>query len=208
MSKPSFIYVTYIESTPEKVWQALTDSAFTRRYWVNHRNASDWKVGSPWRHEDFDDASLVDIVGHVVEISPPRHLVLTWAFPKDVKDPDKVSRVTFDIETYGDGVRLTVTHSDLEPELRDATGDHEGLAARAVQPKDSARDRKAATRNLYAHDQAAGVMGRHFNCAQGWSREGQAETDTILAPACLSHRGPCRLCHDPKPPQTSCRPRP
>ena len=91
MSKPSFIYVTYIESTPEKVWQALTDSAFTRRYWVNHRNASDWKVGSPWRHEDFDDASLVDIVGHVVEISPPRHLVLTWAFPKDVKDPDKVS---------------------------------------------------------------------------------------------------------------------
>ena len=150
----------------------------------------------------------VDIVGHVVEISPPRHLVLTWAFPKDVKDPDKVSRVTFDIETYGDGVRLTVTHSDLEPELRDATGDHEGLAARAVQPKDSARDRKAATRNLYAHDQAAGVMGRHFNCAQGWSREGQAETDTILAPACLSHRGPCRLCHDPKPPQTSCRPRP
>ena len=50
MSKPSFIYVTYIESTPEKVWQALTDSAFTRRYWVNHRNASDWKVGSPWRH--------------------------------------------------------------------------------------------------------------------------------------------------------------
>lgn len=58
----------------------------------------------------------VDIVGHVVEISPPRHLVLTWAFPKDVKDPDKVSRVTFDIETYGDGVRLTVTHSDLEPD--------------------------------------------------------------------------------------------
>ena len=40
-------------------------------------------------------------------------------------------------------------------------------------------------------------MGRHFNCAQGWSREGQAETDTILAPACLSHRGPCRLCRDP-----------
>ena len=116
MSKPSFVYVTYIESTPEKVWQALTDSAFTRKYWVNHRNASDWKVGSPWRHEDYDDASLVDIVGQVVEISPPRHLVLTWAFPKDAKDPDKVSRVTFDIDTYGDGVRLTVTHSELEPD--------------------------------------------------------------------------------------------
>lgn len=78
MSRPSFIYVTYINSTPERVWQALTDPAFTRKYWVNHRNASDWKVGSEWRHEDYDDASLVDIAGHVVESSPPRHLVLTW----------------------------------------------------------------------------------------------------------------------------------
>ena len=114
MSRPSFIYVTYINSTPEKVWQALTDPAFTRKYWVNHRNASDWKVGSEWRHEDYDDASLVDIVGHVVESAPPRHLVLTWASPKDAEIPDKVSRVTFDIETYG--VRLTVTHSELEPD--------------------------------------------------------------------------------------------
>ena len=116
MSRPSFIYVTYINSTPEKVWQALTDPAFTRKYWFNHRNASDWKVGSEWKHEDYDDASHVDIVGHVVEISPPRHLVLTWASPKDAQDPDKVSRVTFDIETCGDGVRLTVTHSELEPD--------------------------------------------------------------------------------------------
>jgi uncharacterized protein YndB with AHSA1/START domain len=116
MSRPSFIYVTYIKSTPERVWQALTDPAFTRKYWVNHRNASDWKVGSEWRHEDYDDASLVDVTGHVVESSPPRHLVLTWASPKDAQDPDKVSRVTFDIETCGDGVRLTVTHSELEPD--------------------------------------------------------------------------------------------
>ena len=116
MSRPSFIYVTYINSTPERVWQALTDPAFTRKYWVNHRNASDWKVGSEWRHEDYDDASLVDIAGHVVESAPPRHLVLTWVSPKDAEIPDKVSRVTFDIETYGDGVRLTVTHSELEPD--------------------------------------------------------------------------------------------
>ncbi|MGA9456010.1 MAG: SRPBCC family protein [Pseudolabrys sp.] len=116
MSRPSFIYVTYINSTPERVWQALTDPAFTRKYWVNHRNASDWKVGSEWRHEDYDDASLVDIAGHVVESAPPRHLVLTWVPPKDAEIPHKVSRVTFDIETYGDGVRLTVTHSELEPD--------------------------------------------------------------------------------------------
>ena len=59
---------------------------------------------------------LVDIAGHVVESAPPRHLVLTWVSPKDAEIPDKVSRVTFDIETYGDGVRLTVTHSELEPD--------------------------------------------------------------------------------------------
>jgi uncharacterized protein YndB with AHSA1/START domain len=116
MSKPSFIYVTYIESTPEKVWQALTDPAFTRRYWVNHRNASDWQVGSSWRHEDFDDANLVDIAGHVVESAPPHRLVLTWSTPDDVDKPDKVSRVIFDIEPYGHAVRLTVTHADLEPD--------------------------------------------------------------------------------------------
>jgi uncharacterized protein YndB with AHSA1/START domain len=116
MSKPSFIYVTYIESTPEKVWQALTDPAFTRRYWVNHRNASDWQPGSDWRHEDYDDASLVDIVGKVVESSPPTHLVLTWSGPQDAGNPDKVSRVIFDIEPYGNAVRLTVTHADLEPD--------------------------------------------------------------------------------------------
>jgi len=116
MSKPNFVYVTYIDSTPEKVWQALTDGAFTRRYWVNHRNASDWKVGSSWRHEDFDDASLVDIVGQVVESSPPRRLVLTWSFPQDAENPERVSRVDFNIEAYGNAVRLTVAHSELEPD--------------------------------------------------------------------------------------------
>jgi uncharacterized protein YndB with AHSA1/START domain len=116
MSKPTFVYVTYIGSRPEKVWQALTDGEFTKQYWGNRRNASDWKVGSSWRHEDFDDASLVDIVGTVVESSPPRRLVISWAFPKDAGNPQKTSRVAFDIETYGDAVRLTVTHSELEPD--------------------------------------------------------------------------------------------
>jgi len=116
MSKPSFVYVTYINTTPEKLWQALTDGETTRRYWVNHRNASDWKVRSSWRHEDFDDPSLVDIVGQVVESTPPRRLVLTWAFPKDAGNPRQISRVTFDIEPYAGAVRLTVTHSDLEPD--------------------------------------------------------------------------------------------
>jgi uncharacterized protein YndB with AHSA1/START domain len=116
MSKPSFVYVTYIKSTAEKIWQAITDPEFTRRYWVNHRNASDWKVGSEWRHEDYDDPSLIDIVGRVEESDAPRRLVITWANPKDAGSPEKTSRVTFDIEPYRDVVRLTVTHAELEPD--------------------------------------------------------------------------------------------
>jgi len=71
MDKPKFVYVSYIQSTPEKVWNALIDPEVTRKYWGNHHNASDWKVGSRWEHRDYDDATLVDIVGKVVETAPP-----------------------------------------------------------------------------------------------------------------------------------------
>lgn len=135
MSKPTFVYVTYIGSRPEKVWQALTDGEFTKQHWGNRRNASDWKVGSPWRHEDFDDASLVDIVGTVVESSPPRRLVISWAFPKDAGNPQKTSRGAFDIETYGDAVRLTVTPFRARARLPDAAWSLERLAARAIEPE-------------------------------------------------------------------------
>ena len=122
MTKPSFVYVTYIATTPEKVWQALVDPEVTREYWVGskadgpaHENVSDWGAGSRWEHRRMDDARTVDIVGTVVESTPPRRLVLTWARPKDAEDDSKLSRVTFDIEPQGDGIiRLTVTHDDLE----------------------------------------------------------------------------------------------
>jgi uncharacterized protein YndB with AHSA1/START domain len=113
-SKPQFVYVTYISTTPEKLWNALTDGELTKQYWVRHRNASDWKPGSPWRHEDYDNPNLVDIAGQVLESAPPRRLVLTWANPSELADPAKVSRVTFEIEPFKDSVRLTVTHEELE----------------------------------------------------------------------------------------------
>ena len=68
------------------------------------------------RHEDFDDASLIDIVRQVVENSPPRRLVLTWSFPQDAENPERVSHVDFNIEAYGNAVRLTVADSELEPD--------------------------------------------------------------------------------------------
>lgn len=111
-SKPAFVYVTYIATTPEKTFNALIDADSTKEYWSRHRNASDWKVGSRWGHEDYDDPSIVDIAGKVVENDPPRKLVVTWASPSNLREE---SRVTYLIEPVYGLVRLTVTHEDLEP---------------------------------------------------------------------------------------------
>jgi len=126
MNKPQFVYVTYINTTPEKLWNALVDGEITKQYWWRHRNASDWKPGSGWRHEDYDDPKLVDIVGKVVESKPPRRLVLTWAFPADVQNEAKHTRVTFEIEPYMEAVRLTVAHEDLEADSAMLHGITEG----------------------------------------------------------------------------------
>jgi uncharacterized protein YndB with AHSA1/START domain/DNA-binding transcriptional ArsR family regulator len=107
--KPTFAYVTYIESTPEKVWNALTDVDLTAQYW-GHRNVSDWQVGSGWEHQRLDDTKTVDVVGVVVESTPPKRLVITWNGPDSTTEP---SQVTFDIEPHGGTVRLTVTHENL-----------------------------------------------------------------------------------------------
>src|ERR1700754_653817 len=71
--KPNFVYVIYIESTPEKVWNALTDADLTAQWW-GHSNVSDWQVGSQWEHKRIDGTHTVDVVGTVVESSPPTRL--------------------------------------------------------------------------------------------------------------------------------------
>ena len=109
----SFVYVTYIASTPEKVFEAITRPEIARRYW-GHENVSDWKPGSGWQHVRADDGRAVRLVGTVVESSPPGRLVITWANPDRVSEPEAYSRVTFDIAEYDDMVRLTVTHDELE----------------------------------------------------------------------------------------------
>ena len=121
MKKPDYVYVTYIATTPEKLWQALIDTDLMRQWWVDpgagcaRINVSDWKPGSPWEHQRTDGSGTVDMVGKVVESAPPRRLVYTWARPADAGDDAKHSRVSFDIEPYSDGlVRLTVIHDDLE----------------------------------------------------------------------------------------------
>ncbi|GAA5037624.1 ArsR/SmtB family transcription factor [Streptomyces siamensis] len=119
--KPDFVYVIYIRSTPEKVWDALTDADLTARYW-GHSNVSDWRPGSRWEHRRTDGSGVADVIGTVVESDRPTRLVTTWAAPEREGDADRYSQVTFDIQPHADIVRLTVTHEDLadESELRDA----------------------------------------------------------------------------------------
>ena len=120
MKKPDYVYVTYIATTPEKLWQALMDIDLMAQWWVDpgagcaRVNVSDWKPGSLWEHRRADGSGVVDIVGKVIETTEPKRLVYSWARPADAPDESKHSRVSFDIAPYGDGlVKLTVAHDDL-----------------------------------------------------------------------------------------------
>jgi DNA-binding transcriptional ArsR family regulator/uncharacterized protein YndB with AHSA1/START domain len=127
VDKPSFVYTTYIQTTPERLWQALTEPAFTERYWAVSFD-SDWKPGSTvtWRTRGL---TIADPEQVVLESEPCRRLSYTWhtfapewAESLDLTDDahDRLaaeprSKVTFEIEPLGDQVRLTVIHDDLEP---------------------------------------------------------------------------------------------
>lgn len=123
--KTTFVYVTYIRSTPEKVFEAITKPEIARHYW-GHENVSDWKPGSTWEHVRADEQRTVNVVGKVVEASPPTRLVLTWASPSQAGDPASTSRVSFDVAAYEDMVRLTVTHDELEAGSAMAKGIQQG----------------------------------------------------------------------------------
>ena len=103
-----FIYTTYIKTTPEKVWAAITNPEFTHQYW-GLDNISDWKIGSTWQHVGSE--GQVRIVGQVLESVPPKRLVLSWADPANPTDD---SRVTFEIDTIEDMVRLNVLHGNFK----------------------------------------------------------------------------------------------
>ena len=112
MKSNEFVYTTYIRTTPEKVWSAITNPEFCRQYWV-HVNISDWKKGSKWQHmNESTKACMVE--GEILESVPPKRLVMTWAEPGSKA---KASRVTFEIEKVDDTVKLNVIHVDLEGEM-------------------------------------------------------------------------------------------
>jgi uncharacterized protein YndB with AHSA1/START domain len=114
MDESVFEYVTYISSSREKVWNALLDPKLTALYW-QHENVSDWKPGSRWEHRSTEERDAVDLVGKVIECTPPSRLVLSWAFPADESHEEKHSRVTIKVDPFRDVVRLIVTHDRLKP---------------------------------------------------------------------------------------------
>src|SRR3954453_18670820 len=128
MDQPTFVYTTYIRTTPQRLWQALTEPAFTERYW-NITFDSDWKTGSPmsWNQRGITIADPEQIV---VDADPFRRLAYTWhsftpewAAAMDVTGAsreqvaaERRSKVTFEMEPLDDDqVKLTVVHDDLEP---------------------------------------------------------------------------------------------
>ena len=109
MPNSRFHYVTYIRTTPEKLWAALTEPEFTRQYWFETHQECDWKPGSTWKLV-FADGDLAD-AGEVIESDPPHKLVLAWRnnFMPDLRAEGE-SRLTYEIQSCGDQVRLTVVH--------------------------------------------------------------------------------------------------
>ncbi len=110
MDKPTFVYVTYITTTLEQLWEALTSEPFTQQYWEDGQLQSDWQVGSSVQHVNQDGEPLS--IGEVLQSEPPHLLSYTFQSP-DVTETQP-SRVCFELEQYGATVKLTLIHYQLD----------------------------------------------------------------------------------------------
>ena len=131
MEKPEFVYTTYIRTTPERLWEALTDPVFTRRWWQTTFE-TDWAVGSPMTW-DNNGIIINDPEQIVLDFDPYRRLAYTWhTFTPEFKERmddellaklsrERRSRVAFNIEPVGEMAKLTVVHDDFEPGSTAAT---------------------------------------------------------------------------------------
>lgn len=114
MDRPRHVFQVYIRTTPEQLWQAITDPEFTSRYFHRSRVQSNWRSGDAMLY-------LIDkevaVQGQVVDADPPKRLVTTWSFRRNPRfRDDPPSRVTWEIEPVGDACRLTLVHDDFPGE--------------------------------------------------------------------------------------------
>jgi len=130
IDKPSFVYTTYIQTTPERLWQALTDPAFTERYWGVAFD-TDWNAGSSMSLRQWG-LTISDPDQVVLESEPYRRLAYTWhtfspewqkeaaervGFPKEFLErvaAERRSKVAFEIDDLGEFVKLTVIHDGFD----------------------------------------------------------------------------------------------
>jgi uncharacterized protein YndB with AHSA1/START domain len=116
MAKSTFVYVTYIRTTAEKLWSALTvDTEFMKQYWFGCHCESQWTAGSSWKMV-YPDGRIAD-AGEIIEAEPPRRLVIRWQ--NQIKPELKAegeSRCTMELEPSGMTVKLSITHTiECEP---------------------------------------------------------------------------------------------
>jgi uncharacterized protein YndB with AHSA1/START domain len=110
MARSTFVYVTYIRTTPEELWTALTDAAFMKQYWFGMHCESEWTPGSGWKLIS-PGGQLFD-TGEILEAEPPRRLVIAWQHQnKPELKAEGESRCTIELEPTGPAVKLSITHT-------------------------------------------------------------------------------------------------
>jgi uncharacterized protein YndB with AHSA1/START domain len=117
MAESRFVYVTYVRTTPEKLWRALLDPEFTRLWWCDTVQACDWRPGASWELVSPDGRAANS--GQVLAIEPPRRLVLSWrCHSKPEHQEEGFSRCTFELEQQGSSVKLTIIHESDRPDSK------------------------------------------------------------------------------------------
>jgi uncharacterized protein YndB with AHSA1/START domain len=115
MARSTFVYVTYIRTTPEKLWAALTDVEYMKKYWFGTYCESQWTAGSSWKMVSRD-GQIFDS-GEILEADPPRRLVIRWQHQnKPELKAEGMSQCTMELEPIGPAVKLSITHTiEREP---------------------------------------------------------------------------------------------
>jgi len=109
MSHSRFVYVTYVRTTPQKLWEALTTPEFMKQYWFGVTAETDWQPGSPWKLT-LPDGRVAD-TGEILEAEPMKRLVIKWRneFRPELK-AEGYTRCTMEIEQDGDIAKLSIVH--------------------------------------------------------------------------------------------------
>jgi uncharacterized protein YndB with AHSA1/START domain len=116
-NRSEFVYVSFIRTTPEKLWDALTTPEFIRAYWFGSTIESRWTKGAPWKLIKPD--GHVDTAGEILEVEPLRRIVIRW---QNERIPELAaegpSRCTIELEPKGHAVKLTIRHELERPDSK------------------------------------------------------------------------------------------